>query len=93
MARLNLHLSKFHIVGNHMSRLIYLLMISCHASGHICCLLITFTNSLDPGQDRQNVGPDLDPNCLTLMIMMVVFVNIFFNKFILKKSEQMTTKA
>ena len=29
-------------------------------------LLITFANSLDPDQDRQDVGPDLDPNCLTL---------------------------
>ena len=29
-------------------------------------LLITFANSLDPDQDRQNVGPDLDPNFLTL---------------------------
>ena len=28
-------------------------------------LLITFANSLDPDQDRQNVGPDLDPNRLT----------------------------
>ena len=36
------------------------------ASGDFCCLLITFTNSLDPDQARQNVGPDLDPNCLTL---------------------------
>ena len=26
----------------------------------------TFANRLDPDQDRQNVGPDLDPNCLTL---------------------------
>ena len=24
-----------------------------------------FANSLDPDQARQNVGPDLDPNCLT----------------------------
>ena len=31
-----------------------------------CHLLIIFTNSLDPDQARQNVGPDLDPNCLTL---------------------------
>ena len=31
-----------------------------------CHLLITFTNSLDPDQARQDVGPDLDPNCLTL---------------------------
>ena len=29
------------------------------------CLLITIANSLDPDQARQNVGPDLDPNCLT----------------------------
>ena len=31
-----------------------------------CRLLITFANSLDPDQARQNVGPDLDPNFLTL---------------------------
>ena len=30
-------------------------------------LLITFENSLDPDQARQNVGPDLDLNCLPLM--------------------------
>ena len=29
-------------------------------------LLITFANCLDHDQARQNVGPDLDPNCLTL---------------------------
>ena len=29
------------------------------------CLPITFANSLDPDQAGQNVGPDLDPNCLT----------------------------
>ena len=34
--------------------------------GEFCCLLITFANSLDPDQARQNVGPDLDPNCLIL---------------------------
>ena len=36
------------------------------ASTDYCCLLITVANSLDPDQDQQNVGPDLDPNCLTL---------------------------
>ena len=36
------------------------------ASGHFCYLLITFANSLDPDQDRQNVGPDLVPNHLPL---------------------------
>ena len=35
---------------------------SLPASGH---LLITFANSLDTDQAQQNVGPDLDPNCLT----------------------------
>ena len=29
-------------------------------------LLVIFANSLDPDQDRHNVGPDLDPNCLAL---------------------------
>ena len=31
-----------------------------------CCLLMIFANSLDPDQARQNVRPDLDPNCSTL---------------------------
>ena len=38
---------------------------SLSARGDICCLLIKFANSLDPDQARQNVGSDLDPNCLT----------------------------
>ena len=36
------------------------------ASGNFCRLLITFANSLERDQERQNVGHDLDPNCLTL---------------------------
>ena len=32
------------------------------ASVDCCRLLITFVNGLNPDQDRQNVGPDLDPN-------------------------------
>ena len=40
--------------------------VSFPASGDFCHLLIIFANSLDPDQDRQNVGPDLDPNRLTL---------------------------
>ena len=39
---------------------------SFHDSGDFCRLLITFANSLDTDQARQNVGPDLDPNCLML---------------------------
>ena len=34
-------------------------------SGDFCRLLIAFTNSLDPDQNRQNSVPDLDPNLLT----------------------------
>ena len=28
-----------------------------HTSSYFCRLVITFANSLDPDQDRQNVGP------------------------------------
>ena len=38
---------------------------SLPAGGNFCHLLITFANSLDPDQARQNVWPDLDLNCLT----------------------------
>ena len=41
-----------------------------------------FTNRLAPDQARQNVGPDLDPNCLTLM----VYLKEYFEK------NQQTTK-
>ena len=34
-------------------------------SSYFCHLLITFANSLNPDQARQNVRPDLDPYCLT----------------------------
>ena len=40
------------------------------ASGDFCCLPITFANSLDLDLARQNVGSELDPNCLTLMIFL-----------------------
>ena len=36
------------------------------ASSDFYPFLIAFANSLDPDQDLQNVGPDLDPNYLTL---------------------------
>ena len=38
---------------------------SLSTRGNLCCLLITFANSLDPDPARKNVGPELDPNCLT----------------------------
>ena len=43
----------------------YFVLNSLPASVDFCCLLITFANSLEPDQARQNVGPDLDPICLT----------------------------
>ena len=38
---------------------------SLPAGGDFSCLLITFANSLYPDQARQNVRPELGPNCLT----------------------------
>ena len=60
------------------------------ACSDFCCLLITFANSLDTDQDRQNVGPDLDPNYFYILI---VFLKEFFEKVNFEKSHQMTTKA
>ena len=59
------------------------------ASGHFCHLLITFANSLDTDQARQNVGPDLNPNCLTLWWYSL---KIFSKKFKKKKKNPRTTK-
>ena len=53
-------------------------------SGDFCRLLIIFPNSLDPDQDGHNVGPDLDPNCSTLLISLPDFF-FFLEKIILKK--------
>ena len=55
---------------------------SNHASSNFSRLLITFANSLGPDQDRQNVSPDLDPNCLTLIVLLKEF---FLKKLTLKK--------
>ena len=42
---------------------------SLAARGDFCCLLIAFTNSLDPDRAKQNIEPDLDPNCLKMMVL------------------------
>ena len=47
------------------------------ARGDFCCLLITLANSLDPDQDQQNVGPDLDP---ILFDALIVFLEEYFEK-------------
>ena len=54
-----------------------------------CRLLITFANSLDPDQVRQNVGPDLDPNCSDTLM---VFQKEYFEKVDFEKKNQQTTK-
>ena len=57
---------------------------SLSAMGDFCHLLITFANSLDPDQVRQNVGPGLHTNCLTLLsiekIQQTKELNIHNNK-------------
>ena len=45
------------------------LLNSFPGSSDFCSLLITFANSFDSDQVQQNIGPDLDPNCLTLLIL------------------------
>ena len=45
-----------------------------------CRLLITFANSLDPDQDRQNVSPDLDPNCFTLIVFLEYILKVNFER-------------
>ena len=47
------------------------------ASSNFSHLLITFANSLDPDQDQQNVGPDLDPTIVgfdTLTVFLKEFL-------------------
>ena len=52
------------------------------ANGNFCHLLITFANSLDPDQDRQDVGPDLDSSCFTLIMFLKEFFGekLFYKK-------------
>ena len=54
-------------------------------------LLMTFANSSDPDQEQQTLNPDLDPNCLTL-ICLLVFLIYVFEKVNLEKN-QLTTKT
>ena len=54
-----------------------LLSLKFFACGNFCRPLINFANNLDPDQGRQNVSPDLDPNCFDTLI---VFLKEFFEK-------------
>ena len=60
------------------------LLILSFLNGGYCHLLITFEDILDPDQDQQNVGPDLDPQHLTLK---TVILTDFFEKLIWKKNQ------
>ena len=52
------------------------------ASCYFCCLLIVFANSLDPGQYRQNIGPELDTDHLPSSdsVSVRVFEKVDFGK-------------
>ena len=41
-------------------------LVNSFLAGGDCHQLITFAINLDSDQNQQNVGPNLDPNCLTL---------------------------
>ena len=41
-------------------------MVASQVKTHIIAYWFDFANSLDPGQDQHNVGPELGPNRLTL---------------------------
>ena len=62
---------------------------SLHASGISFRLLITFANCLEPDQERQNVAPDLGPNCDFL----IVFLKEFIEKVNFENRQQTTTEA
>ena len=55
-----------------------------------CQLLITFPDSLDPDQNRQNVGTDLDPNSFSLFDTLMVFLKEFFEKDDFEKNQRTT---
>ena len=54
-------------------------------------LVVTFGNSLDPNQDRQDVCPDVDPICL--FDTLKVFLKEFYEKVNFENNQQTTTKA
>ena len=52
----------------------------------LAATFVTFANSLDPDQDQQNVGPDLDPNRLGTQ-------NVSLKEFFEKVDFEKTTKT
>ena len=67
----------------------YSFLTSCE----FCRLLITFANSLDPDQNRQNVGPDLDPNVWHFdSVPERIFEKVYFEKY-QKQHVQLSSEA
>ena len=67
--------------------IVCLILLTLYACCDYCHLLTMFANNLDPDQAWKNVGPDLDPGCLPLMI----FLKEFKKK--IEKKIQQTTKC
>ena len=88
-----LHLEACHLDHLHFQCSVLLISIQKTEKNHCLFtysryLLITFANSLDPDHVGQNVGPDLDSNCLTLW----VFLKDFLEKVDFEKNQQTTKK-
>ena len=66
----NIYVIHIHVYCIPKLKTIYTSYNSLHASGEFCHLPIAFANSSKPDQDQQNVGLDLDPNCLTFLVVM-----------------------
>ena len=56
--------------------------------GDFCRLLVIFANRLNPDQDRQNVGPDLDSNRFKNYMAFKGFNNHTFRRLNNKGAEQ-----
>ena len=63
-----IHIHVYPILDNILNTKVFICYNSLHASREFCRLPIAIAsaNSLNPDEDQQNIGLDLDPNCLTL---------------------------
>ena len=68
-----------------------LIIYSLHSSDYFIQLI--FANNLNPDQARHNVGLDLDPNCLTLMVLLKDLKKIADDKKGFKTTQHAKSKA